>query len=192
MLREETHTERNAIIFLRRWSWQYWGNSEKWKSKEWKKTKLLLTISQTRVKVMCECGPVGKKTQLTFATSVEGLLRWYLACQWSVHFHPDTHPLNYSHQNSDLHSLFLHRKLASTGFAEPSCWAHTHTNTHQWSGKSMAGNWAAWSSGHTRMQGPAVWNETNEGSVEKQMTQCRGQGSVLLACPTSLSHPPTF
>lgn len=189
MLREETHNEWNAIIFLRRW-WRYVVTTEKWKRKGWRKTQRLLTISQTQLKVMCECGPVGKKTLLTFATSVEELLKWYLACQWSVHFHPDTHPLSYSHQNTDFHSVLT--QVSPNPHAE-----HTHTHTHQWSGKSMASNWATWSSEHTRMQCPAVWNETNERSAEKQMTlrvqrsgvSASGMSHLSLICPLFTNTP---
>lgn len=58
-------------------------------------------------------------------------------------------------------------------------------HTHQWSGKSMACNWATWSSEHTHMQCPAVWNETNERSAEKQMT-LRVQRSGVSA--SGMSH----
>lgn len=181
MLREETHNEWNAIIFLRRW-WWYVVTTEKWKRKRWRKTQRLLTISQTQLKVMCECGPVGKKTLLTFATSVEELLKWYLACQWSVHFHPDTHPLSYSHQNTDFHSLFSHRFHRTLMLS-----THTHTHT-----SDQANRWL--------VIGPHGALNTHACSAQqcemKQMRgqrrsrwplECRGQGSALLACPTSLS-----
>lgn len=161
MLREETQwMERNNLS--QKMMMTVCGNYWKMKAKRMVENTAPSNDQPDTIKGHVWMWPGGKNTLLTFATSVEELLKWYLACQWSVHFHPDTHPLSYSHQNTDFHSLFSHRFHRTLMLS-------THTHTHQWSGKSMASNWATWSSEHTRMQCPAVWNETNERSAEKQM-----------------------
>ncbi len=158
MLREETRNEWNAIIFLRRRRWRYVVTTEKWKRKGWRKTQLFLTIGQTQLKVMCECGPMRKNiadlchlswraAEMVFGMSVK--------CAF-----PSRHASPQLFTSKHWFLLSVLTQVSPNPHAE---------HTHQWSGKSMACNWATWSSEHTRMQCPAVWNETNERSAEKQM-----------------------
>lgn len=154
--------------------------------------KLLLTISQTWVKVMCKCGPVGKRHSWPLPPQLKSC--WN--CIWHVSgvcISIQTRIHSTSHQNTDFHSLFsqTHTHTKKTWLPQVSLNSHAehihthHTHTHQWSGKSMPSNWAAWSFGHAHIQCPAVWNETNERSVEKQLT-LRAQRSGVSA--SGMSH----
>lgn len=135
--------------------------------------------------------PSGKKKnkkQLTFPTSVvEMIFGMSVECVFPSR-HTSTQLFTWKHWFSLF--LFSHTEdLTSTCFIELSCWAQTHTHTHT---SDQANQYLVIRphralDTHTRSAQQCEMKQMRGHWRSRWPSECRGQGSVLLACPTSLT-----